>query len=228
MYVVVMKVLLIADSFTSRDSLRRQTPSGVWTPPCAINPKGSGFHWASSLLGSSFMGHVRRVYANREGLKIREVWASGPLILGHISKDMIRKLVDLKSLEVDDLDNLPTSESYLKGKITKKPFVRQSALANGLLDLIHTDVCGSLNTPARGGYSYFITFTDDHSWYDYIYLIRYKSEAFRRFKEYKLEVENQTGRKMKALQLDRGREYLSGEFIDYLKENGIFSSVDSF
>ncbi|KAL0439346.1 UNVERIFIED_CONTAM: hypothetical protein Slati_2417600 [Sesamum latifolium] len=45
--------------------------------------------------------------------------------------------------------------------MTKKPFVGQSAIANGLLDLVHTDVCGPLSIPARGGFSYFITFTDD-------------------------------------------------------------------
>ncbi|KAL0291514.1 UNVERIFIED_CONTAM: Retrovirus-related Pol polyprotein from transposon TNT 1-94 [Sesamum calycinum] len=107
--------------------------------------------------------------------------------------------------------------------MTKKPFVGQSKLANGLLDLIHTDVCGPLNTQARGGFSYFITFTDDHSRYGYVYLMRYKSEAFVRFKEFRLEVENQTGRKIKTLRSDRGGEYLHGEFIDYLKKNGIVS-----
>ncbi|KAL0455111.1 UNVERIFIED_CONTAM: hypothetical protein Slati_0850300 [Sesamum latifolium] len=107
--------------------------------------------------------------------------------LGHISKDRIRKLVDSKSLEVDDLDHLPTCESCLKGKMTKKPFVGQSATANGLLDLVHTDGCGPLNTPARGGFSYFITFTNDHSWYGYVYLMRYKSEVFGRFIGYPKE-----------------------------------------
>ncbi|KAL0413385.1 UNVERIFIED_CONTAM: Retrovirus-related Pol polyprotein from transposon TNT 1-94 [Sesamum radiatum] len=53
--------------------------------------------------------------------------------------------------------------------------------------------------------------------------MRYKSEAFGRFKEFRLEVENQTGRKIKTLRSDRGGEYLSGEFLDYLKENGILS-----
>ncbi|KAL0439500.1 UNVERIFIED_CONTAM: Retrovirus-related Pol polyprotein from transposon RE2 [Sesamum latifolium] len=66
------------------------------------------------------------------------------------------------------------------GKMTKKPFVGQSAIANGMLDLVHTDVCGPLSVPARGGFSYFITFTDDHSRYGYVYLMRYKSEAFGR------------------------------------------------
>ncbi|KAL0444284.1 UNVERIFIED_CONTAM: Retrovirus-related Pol polyprotein from transposon TNT 1-94 [Sesamum latifolium] len=49
------------------------------------------------------------------------------------------------------------------------------------------------------------------------------SEAFERFKEYRLEVENQTSRKIKALRSDRGGEYLSDKFIDYFKENGILS-----
>ncbi|KAL0282272.1 UNVERIFIED_CONTAM: Transposon Ty2-B Gag-Pol polyprotein [Sesamum radiatum] len=89
--------------------------------------------------------------------------------------------------------------------MTKKPFV------------------GPLSIPARGGLLYFITFTDDHSRYGYVYLMRYKSGAFGRFKEYRLEVENQTNRKIKALRSDRGSEYLSGEFSDYLKDNGILS-----
>ncbi|KAL0288332.1 UNVERIFIED_CONTAM: Retrovirus-related Pol polyprotein from transposon RE2 [Sesamum radiatum] len=92
----------------------------------------------------------------------------------------------------------------LAGKMTKKPFVGQSAIANGLLDLVHTDVCGPLSIPARGSFSYFITFTDDYSRYGYVYLMRYKSEAFGRFKEYRLEVEDQTNRKIKALRSDRG------------------------
>ncbi|KAL0453656.1 UNVERIFIED_CONTAM: Retrovirus-related Pol polyprotein from transposon TNT 1-94 [Sesamum latifolium] len=136
-----------------------------------------------------------------------------------LSKDeMILRLGDGKAVAAEAVGSL-----RLVGKMTKKPFVGQSAITNGLLDFAHTDVCGPLSIPARGGFSYFITFTDDHSLYGYVYLMRYKSEAFGRFKEYRLEVENQTNRKIKALRSDRGGEYLSGEFIDYLKENGILS-----
>ncbi|KAL0405848.1 UNVERIFIED_CONTAM: Transposon Ty2-GR1 Gag-Pol polyprotein [Sesamum latifolium] len=107
--------------------------------------------------------------------------------------------------------------------MTKKPFVGQSAIANDLLDLVHIDVCGLLSISAIGEFSYFITFTNDRSRYGYVYLMRYKSEAFGRFKEYRLEVENQTNCKIKSLRSDRGGEYLSGEFTDYLKENGTLS-----
>ncbi|KAL0405903.1 UNVERIFIED_CONTAM: hypothetical protein Slati_3904200 [Sesamum latifolium] len=78
--------------------------------------------------------------------------------LGHISKDRISRLLDSKNLKIDNLDHLSTCESCLKGKMTKKPFVGETVIANGLLDLVHTDVCGPLSIPARGGFSYFITF----------------------------------------------------------------------
>ncbi|KAL0420309.1 UNVERIFIED_CONTAM: Retrovirus-related Pol polyprotein from transposon RE2 [Sesamum latifolium] len=101
---------------------------------------------------------------------------------------------------------------------------RKGALEEGVSQLLsNPNVCGPLNTPAKRGYSYFITFTDDHSRFDYVYLIRYKSEAFGRFKEHRLQVENETDTKIKTLLSDRGGEYLSGEFIDYLKEDGILS-----
>ncbi|KAL0285974.1 UNVERIFIED_CONTAM: hypothetical protein Sradi_7159100 [Sesamum radiatum] len=106
-----------------------------------------------------------------------QIWHAS---LGYISKDRIRRLVDSKSLKIDNLNHLPTCESCLKGKMIKKPFVGQSAIADGLLDLVHTDDCGPLSIPAKGGFSYRITFIDDHSWYGYVYLMRYKFEAFRR------------------------------------------------
>ncbi|KAL2252902.1 UNVERIFIED_CONTAM: hypothetical protein Sindi_0084900, partial [Sesamum indicum] len=94
-------------------------------------------------------------------------------------------------------------------------------LATRLLDLFYIDVCGPLNIPAKEGYSSFITFTDDHSVYGYVYLIRFKFEPFGRFKEFRLVVENQTSRKIKTLMSNQGGEFLNSEFMDYLKENEI-------
>ncbi|KAL0286473.1 UNVERIFIED_CONTAM: Retrovirus-related Pol polyprotein from transposon TNT 1-94 [Sesamum calycinum] len=58
---------------------------------------------------------------------------------------------------------------------------------------------------------------------DYVNLMRSKSEVFGRFNEYRLEIENQTGRKIKALRSDRGGEYLSAKFIGCLEEAKIIS-----
>ena len=73
-----------------------------------------------------------------------------------------------------------------------------------MLELIHSDVCGPMSTTARGGYQYFVTFTDDLSRYGYIYLMRHKSETFEKFKEFQNDVENQLGKTIKLLRSDRG------------------------
>ena len=58
-----------------------------------------------------------------------------------------------------------------------------------------------------------------------MYLLKYKSESFEKFKEFRAEVEKQTGKSIKILRSDRGGEYLSTEFLDFLKINGILSQL---
>jgi hypothetical protein len=41
-----------------------------------------------------------------------------------------------------------------------------------------------MSSIARGGFQYFITFTNDFSRYGYIYLMMLKSESFEKFKEF--------------------------------------------
>ena len=93
--------------------------------------------------------------------------------------------------------------------MTKTPFSGTMERATDLLEIIHTDVCGPTNIEARGGYRYFLTFTDDLSRYGYIYLMKHKSKTFEKFKVFQSEVENHRNTKIKFLQSDRGGEYLS-------------------
>ncbi|KAK8521659.1 hypothetical protein V6N12_031550 [Hibiscus sabdariffa] len=98
-------------------------------------------------------------------------------------------------------------------------------LAKGDVDLRVGNGARVAALAARGGYQYFITFTDDFSWYGYIYLMRHKSEAIQKFKEFKNEVQNQHDKSIKALRSDRGGEYLSQDFDELLKECGIVSQL---
>jgi transposase InsO family protein len=120
-----------------------------------------------------------------------------------------------------DFESYETCEACLLGKMTKAPFTGLPERALHLLEPIHTDVCGLMSTTARGGFQYFITFTDDFSRYGYFYLMKHNSESLEKFKEFQNEVENQRGKKIKALQSDRGGEYLSHEFSNHLKNYGI-------
>ncbi|KAL4556874.1 hypothetical protein LXL04_035040 [Taraxacum kok-saghyz] len=94
-----------------------------------------------------------------------------------------------------------------------------------MLDLIHTDVCGPLRSPTTDGRHYYVTFTDDFSRYGYVYLIRQKSDTFEKSKEYRNKVKNRLGKKIKVLRSDRGGEYLSIKFNDYLRDCGIVSQL---
>ena len=73
--------------------------------------------------------------------------------------------------------------------MTKRSFSSKGNRAKEVLELVHSDVCGPINVQARGGFEYFVTFTDDYSRYGYVYLMTRKSEAFDKFKEFKAEVE---------------------------------------
>uniref|UniRef100_J3NCP4 Integrase catalytic domain-containing protein n=1 Tax=Oryza brachyantha TaxID=4533 RepID=J3NCP4_ORYBR len=85
--------------------------------------------------------------------------------------------------------------------------------------------CKGTSGSARGGFQYFITFTDDFSRYGYVYLMKHKSKTFEKLKEFQNEVENQRGKKIKALRSDRGGEYLSHEFSSLLKSCGIITQL---
>ena len=141
--------------------------------------------------------------------------------LGHISENRMKRLHSDGLLTSFDFESYETCEACLLGKMTKTPFTGFPERAVDLLELIHTDVCGPMSTTARGGFQYFITFTDDFSRYGYVYLMRHKSETFEKFKEFQSEVENQRGKKIKALRSDRGGEYLSHKFSNHLKSCGI-------
>ena len=73
--------------------------------------------------------------------------------------------------------------------MTKLPFVGQEEGATEILALMHTDVCGSFDVQDRDGYIYFIIFTDDFSRYEFVYLMHRKSEVFKKFIEFRHEVE---------------------------------------
>ena len=147
------------------------------------------------------------------------------LRLGHINSNRIQRLTKDGLLKPLDFNGFPDYESFLEGKITKRPFNAKGKRAQDLLELVHSDVHGPMSTQTRGGYEYFITFTDDYFRFGYLYLMKWKSKAFEKFKEFRDEFENQLGKHIKVIRSDRGGEYLLGDFKDYLTENGIVSQL---
>ena len=99
--------------------------------------------------------------------------------------------------------------------------MEQANRAAGVLDLIHTDVCGRMPTKSLEGNSYFVTFIDDKSRFTAIYFRKRKDEIMSKFQEFEAMAQNVTGRKIKYLRSDNGREYSSSAFIQHLTSKGI-------
>ncbi|GKD34480.1 retrotransposon protein, putative, ty1-copia subclass, partial [Tanacetum coccineum] len=145
--------------------------------------------------------------------------------LAHINKKRIKQLQQDGLLKSTDDESFDKCESCLSGKMTKKHFPHSNERAKDLLGSIHTDVCSPLRHVSRQGVSYFITFTDDYSRYGYVYLLKHKHEVFETFKVFKKIVENQLEKTIKVIRSDRGGEYISQEFKDYLKANRIVQQL---
>lgn len=106
-------------------------------------------------------------------------------------------------------------------KCTRLPFDEGKTHPKKPLGIINSDVRGIVRLPTIGGHNYFVTFIDGYSRYAIAYLIKSKNEVFTKFKVYKAAVERKHDRKIKEPKTDNGTEYLSTEFVNYLKEGRI-------
>lgn len=117
-------------------------------------------------------------------------------------------------------DEVKKCEICCKGKQTRKPFMNVGTRSTEVLNLIHSDVC-ECETRTIGGAKYFITFIDDFTRKVFVYLLKNKSDAVEKFKEFKNFAENQTGKKIKVLRTDNGTEYCNKNFDVICEESGI-------
>lgn len=92
-----------------------------------------------------------------------------------------------------------------------------------MLDLVHTDICGPMQTVTQSGNKYFLTLIDDYSRYTVVYLLREKSNVFGKKKVYVETIKNKFGKFSTFIRSDIGCEYKSQRLIEYLQENGIRS-----
>jgi hypothetical protein len=91
------------------------------------------------------------------------------------------------------------------GKNTKIAYPHINRKTNGILYLIHSDLCGPMTTPSMNGCIYYIIFIDDCYRKTWIYFLKTKDESFNKFQDFKNLVENQTGRHICVFRMDNGK-----------------------
>jgi hypothetical protein len=84
----------------------------------------------------------------------------------------------------------------------------------GPLQLVHSDLCGSLSTPFSMC-NYFLTFIDEFSRSTWVYLLKLKRKVFDNFLAYKSLVEKKHGHQIQSLRTDNGDEYVKNNFTSY-------------
>ena len=141
--------------------------------------------------------------------------------LNHKDLMLLQKNTVVEGLPVFKNDHVEC-EACVLGKQHREEFpIHKGKRQREILELIHTNVCGPIQTRSIGGAWYFLIFVDDRSRYSWVYFIRKKSDVFEYFKEFKSMVEKQTGNYIKILKSDQGGEFKSREFNQYCKSNGI-------
>jgi hypothetical protein len=113
-------------------------------------------------------------------------------------------------------------ESCILGKHHREKIVSGvSYKAKYPLEIVHTYLCGPMQTPSLTCFVYFMTFIDDFSRKTWLYLLKHKYEAFDVFKKFKSMLENESGRTIKIPSSDKGGQYKLNEFIEFCDLHGI-------
>ena len=75
---------------------------------------------------------------------------------------------------------------FILGKQHRLPFnFGNFRRARASLELRHSYLAGPMQVTSIGGSTYFMTFTDDFSCRTWVYFLKFKSEAFDKFVEFK-------------------------------------------
>ena len=123
-----------------------------------------------------------------------------------------------------DASYTPTNpcETCIKGKFAASP--NHDAATTHYAEYGHhmtSDLCGPILKTAYKGIRYLYTLLDTATkWLDFS-LLKTKKETLGAFKTMKTAAENQSGKKIKILRTDWGREFVNAAFNTLLTEYGI-------
>ncbi len=123
--------------------------------------------------------------------------------LGHINVQKM-KLMQVnnyvKILKPKSSPKIIFCPSYAYGKQIRNKFPTfERQRANFMLNLVHSDVCRSMQIESHNTFKYFLSFIDDKSIKFYVYFMKYKLEIFEYFKIHKAETIKNSEEKFKIL-----------------------------
>ncbi|KAH9763605.1 hypothetical protein KPL70_001228 [Citrus sinensis] len=143
------------------------------------------------------------------------------LRLSHMSIRGIQELSKQGLLCGDRIDELDFCENCIFDKAHRSKFPKGMHISKQPLDYVHADLWGLAQVPSLSGGRYFISVIDDYSRKVWIYILKTKDQAWKKFKIWKTLVETQSDFKVKCLRTDNGLELCNKEFEQCCQKWGI-------
>ena len=188
---------------------------------CWIRGKANQVHAMGTLIGKLYYLDLESSNHKINLVACNIVWHQR---LAHVNHASIKCMASEQLVTGADLSDVSVGicTPCIKGKMTRKPFKYKDQIKSTRpLQLIHSDVCGPMQNASIGGSRFFVTFIDDYSRFTHVYFIKHKSDVFSVFQEYQALVTNKTGQTIGTLRSDGGGEYMSDQFEQYLRSEGI-------
>ena len=144
--------------------------------------------------------------------------------MGHVNHEDLRQMVEKRMVTGINLDMSSKPdfcETCVKAKAPRKPFPKESKTEyKAYGDKVVTDVWGPAPVRSIGGKEYYVLFQDLFTHEERIYFLKLKSEVFEHYKKYEAWVKVQRNARIGILGCERGGEFTSGAFTDYLEHSG--------
>lgn len=144
--------------------------------------------------------------------------------LGHVSYGTLQKMKKtIPGMEFDDNSEqqIKNCEVCARAKSKRLPFKTSETRSTEILQLLHSDVMGPMQTKSIGHAKYLLTIIDDYSRYVFVFFLKKKSEVIEQFRNFKVFIENQMNKKIKIIRSDGGGEYDSNAMNDFCVKFGI-------
>ncbi|GJT21084.1 retrovirus-related pol polyprotein from transposon TNT 1-94 [Tanacetum coccineum] len=169
--------------------------------------------WLSFIVAGELNDSVMR-----QDCLLRQVWYKS---LGHISEAGLHVLEKKGLFGRESLGKLDFCENCILRKSHRVRFGVGRHTTQEVIDYVHSDLWGPSQVESLGSKRYFLSIIDDYSRRVWVYILRFKHEAFGKFKEWKQLVENQTGRTVKKPRTDNGLEFCNWKFEQLCIKSGI-------
>lgn len=144
--------------------------------------------------------------------------------LGHVSYNTLlkmKKTVSGMNFSENSEKQIKNCEVCARAKSKRSPFKTSETRSTSILQLMHSDVMGPMETRSIGHAKYLLTIIDDYSRDVFVFFLKKKSQVIEQFKDFKVLIENQMNVKMKIIRSDGGGKYDSGAMERFCAKFGI-------